>query len=274
MPGGDPDGIRTIEKSNWSGTGIVFPRSLMLEAKGRPELSRTGVYVLTGPPEESGLPRVYIGEGDPIRPRLDQHAIKKDFWTSCIAFTSKDGNLNKAHVQFIESRLVDLANAAKRCKLDNANFPALPSLSESDAADAEGFLSEMRLCFPVFGLGVFVPAPPSRRDARRLFLVGRGAKAEGEDSREGFIVRAGSEAASSEARSCPDHLKSRRAALLANGVLLATSDRLVFAQDYVFDSPSAAAGVLVGGSANGRAEWKTANGISLKEMQEAEDRAR
>ncbi len=51
------------------------------------------MYVLVGPPEESGLPRVYVGEGDPIRPRLEQHAGKKDFWTSCIAFTNKDENL-------------------------------------------------------------------------------------------------------------------------------------------------------------------------------------
>lgn len=89
--------------------GIVIPRALMGEAKRRRELDRTGVYVLVGPPEESGLPRVYVGEGDPIRPRLEQHAARKDFWTSCVAFTSKDENLNKAHVQYIESRLVALA---------------------------------------------------------------------------------------------------------------------------------------------------------------------
>jgi hypothetical protein len=135
LPGGDPDGLRTIEKSNWSGAGIVIPRALMGEAKSRRELTRTGVYVLVGPPEESGLPRVYVGEGDPIKPRLEQHAAKKDFWTSCIAFTSKDENLNKAHVQYIESRLITFAAKAKRCVLDNGNAPALPSLSEADAAD-------------------------------------------------------------------------------------------------------------------------------------------
>lgn len=136
MPGGDPDGLRTIEKSNWSGAGLVVPRSLFGESKQRRELARTGVYVLFGPPEESGLPRVYVGEGDPIKPRLEQHAGKKDFWTSCIAFTSKDENLNKAHVQYLEARLLDLAAQAKRCVLDNGNSPALPSLSEADAADA------------------------------------------------------------------------------------------------------------------------------------------
>ena len=137
LPGGDPDGIRLIEKSNWSGAGLMIPRALFSEGRQRKELARTGVYVLVGPPEESGLPRVYVGEGDPVRPRLDQHAAKKDFWTNCFAFTSKDENLNKAHVQYLEARLVGLASQAKRCTLDNRNAPALPSLSESDAADAD-----------------------------------------------------------------------------------------------------------------------------------------
>jgi hypothetical protein len=140
LPNGDPDGLRTIEKSNWSGCGIAPPRSLFGEARQRKELARTGATVLVGPPEESGLPRIYVGEGDPIRPRLEKAASDRDFWTSCIAFTSKDENLEKAHVQQLEARLVALAAQAKRCTLDNGNVPQLPSLSESDAADAERFL--------------------------------------------------------------------------------------------------------------------------------------
>jgi len=77
LPGGDPDGLRIIEKSNWSGVGIMLPRLLLGEGKQRKELLRAGVYVLYGPPEASGLPRIYVGEGDPIRPRLEQHAAKR-----------------------------------------------------------------------------------------------------------------------------------------------------------------------------------------------------
>src|SRR5690606_8002102 len=173
LPGGDPDGLRTIEKSNWNGSGIVIPRALMPEAKNRREIGRTGVYVLLGPPEESGLPRVYVGEGDPIKPRLEQHASKKDFWTKCIAFTSKDENLNKAHVQQLEARLIDLARTAKRCVLDNGNVPQLPSLSEADAADADGFLAEMLLCLPVLGVDVFSPPAAVAAEGSSLPLVVR-----------------------------------------------------------------------------------------------------
>lgn len=270
LPDGDPDGVRLIEKSNWSGAGLMIPRALFSEGRRRKELARTGVYVLVGPPEESGLPRVYVGEGDPIRPRLDQHAAKKDFWTSCFAFTSKDENLNKAHVQYLEAQLISLASQTKRCTLDNGNAPALPSLSEPDAADAEGFLAEMLLCFPVLGLGVFSTAGPAAASSRMLHLSAKGVKAEGGETAEGFVVRAGSAVVRAEVPSCHVYLKELRAALFANGVIKPTVDGFVFAQDYVFPSPSTAAGVVLGRSANGRVEWKTKDGTTLKELQEAE----
>jgi len=270
LPTGDPAGLRTIEKSNWSGCGLLVPRSLFGEARKRRELARTGVYVLVGPPEESGLPRLYVGEGDPIRLRLEQHAAKKDFWTSCIAFTGKDENLNKAHVQYLEARLVALATQAKRCVLDNANAPQLPSLSEADAADAEGFLAEMMLCFPVLGVGAFSAGAPDPKGGLELALSARGVEARGMETPQGFAVRSGSQAALSEVPSCHAYLKELRAALVENGVLKAFGDGYAFTQDYLFSSPSTAAGVVLGRSANGRIEWKTADGRTLKAIQDAE----
>ena len=267
---GDPDGVRIIEKSNWSGAGIVVPRSLFSESRQRKEFMRTGVYVLIGPSDDSGLPRVYVGEGDPIRPRLEQHAAKKDFWMLCIAFTSKDENLNKAHVQYLEARLIALASTAKRCSLDNANAPTLPSLSEADAADAEGFLAEMLLCFPVLGVSVFSKATADRRTGRDLTLSAKGIQSEGIETAEGFVVSAGSTAVEDEVPSCPAYLKELRVALLDNGVLKPSGDGYIFTQDYVFASPSTAAGVVLGRSANGRIEWKTKGGKTLKQVQEAE----
>lgn len=269
LPGGDPDGLRTIEKSNWSGAGIVIPRPLMEAAKARRELGRTGVYVLLGPPEDSGLPRIYVGEGDPIKPRLEQHAAKKDFWTRCVAFTSKDENLNKAHVQHIESRLIALAAAAKRCSLDNGNAPALPSLSEADTAEADGFLAEMLLCFPLLGLAVFTAPPPLGRGAMLLRLTGKGVQAEGMEVSDGFVVRSGSGAVAKEVESCPDYVAKLRSTLVANGVLKPSGGALVFTQDYLFQSPSTAASALFGRTSNGRVEWKTKEGKTLRQLQDA-----
>lgn len=262
-------GMRIIEKSNWNGSGLVFPRSLYPEAKRRPELERTGVYVLVGPGEASELPRVYVGEGDPPLPRLDQHMRSKDFWTWGVAFSSKDQNLNKAHVQHLEARLVELAADAKRCELDNGNVPRTPSLSEADAAEAEGFLEDMLLCFPVLGLGVFEKASSSPARGRILILKGKGIESHGFESPQGFVVRAGAGAVGREVPSIPAYLSALRRTLVGKGVLRREKDSYVLTQDYVFSSPSTAAGVLLGRSANGRLEWRTKDGRLLKGLQEA-----
>ena len=173
-------------------------------------------------------------------------------------------------MQYIESRLITFAAKAKRCVLDNGNAPALPSLSEADAADAEGFLSEMMLCFPVLGLSVFTAAAPIQKSTKLLFITAKGIKAEGMETHDGFVVRAGSGAVKGEVPSCHAYLKELRAALISNGVLNLSGDGYDFAQDYVFPSPSTAAGVVQGRAANGRVDWKTKDGKTLKDLQEAE----
>jgi hypothetical protein len=161
-----PDGRRTVDKVRWNVHAVVCPRSRFREVKTNEEFSRPGVYVLY---EKDVIPRIYIGEGDPTRPRLEQHYRKKDFWTSLILFTAQDQH-NKAHVQYLESRLVALARAAKRCILDNGNDPQLPTLADTDTTAMEVFLKEMLHICDLLGLTVFegppllplkdVPPPP------------------------------------------------------------------------------------------------------------------
>jgi hypothetical protein len=269
FPDGSSEGLRLLEKSNWTGHSIFCPRPVFAEAKSRAEFARTGIYVLLGPSGEGELPEVYIGEGDPIRPRLENHQREKDFWTTAIAFTSKDANLNKAHVQYLESRLVDLARAAKRCKLANGNAPQLPNLSEADIADTETFLAEMLLCFPVLGVTIFEkPAEKLTVESERLTLKVAGYTAYGYESAEGFVVLAGSDARGQDLAGITDFARQTRAALRENGALVSSGDRLKFTQNYEFESPSGAASVILGVSANGRTAWKTPEGRTLKQVQE------
>ena len=270
LPGGDPDGVRVIEKSNWTGVGLVIPRTLFSGTRSRAELQRAGVYFLVGPDEQSQLPRVYVGEGDPIGPRLDQHAKSKDFWTHAVAFTSKDQNLNKAHVQFLESRLIEFAKAAKRCTLDNGNAPLAPSLSESDTAEVEGFLADVLLCVPVLGYGFFDAAPLPKPMTNEFVLESKGVTARGYETATGFVVREGSRAVKTEVASIHAYLSELRRSLVEQGVLADNGNYYKVTQDYVFASPSTAAGVILGRSANGRIEWTTKDGRTLKSIQDAE----
>ena len=269
LPDGDPAGVKIIEKSNWTGTGLLIPRTLFAQAKKRPELDRAGVYVLVGESETGTLPMVYIGEGDPVRNRVEKHGRAKDFWTHAVIFTGKDQNLNKAHVQRLESRLVELATRSKRCVLDNGNVPQPPSLSDADTAEVEGFLDEMLLCFPMLGYSFFEQASDQTHlDAPTFFFRRRGTVASGAESPQGFVVRAGSRAAKGETKSCHQFLRNMRSELVRQVVLRDAGDGYELTQDYTFSSPSTAAGVMAGSNINGRKYWKTADGRTLKSVQE------
>ena len=273
---GDPDGLRIVDKSNWIGKALVFPRALLPQVKARPELAQTGVYLLLGPRPDGEGDMLYVGEGDPIRPRLESHYAQKDFWTRAIGFTTTTaGQLNKAHVQFLESRLIALAKAAKRLPLDNANQPAEPSLSEADRADMDVFLGHMLGLLPVLGVHAFEQAPkaPAAKAGPVLTCKGKGVQATGYEDSQGFVVRAGSQAVADTVPSMAQHVRGMfdlRQELISNGVLALQGALFQFTQDYTFSAPSTAAAVVLGRSANGRVEWKAADGRTLKELQEAE----
>jgi hypothetical protein len=229
-----------------------------------------GVYLLVGETSESPLPVVYVGEAESVRPRLERHGREKDFWTHAVVFTSKDQNLNKAHVKYLEARLVSLATASKRCVLDNTNVPQLPALSESDAAEVDGFLDDMLLCLPILGISYFEPPASAAVQGTQLQLTGKRLVARGYDTTQGFIVLKNSQALKTESNAILPYLAELRRQLLQQGVLRDAGSVYEVTQDYTFDSPSMAAGVLLGRSSNGRVEWKTADGRSLKSIQDDE----
>ncbi len=288
---GDPDGLRLVERSNWVGKALIFPRALLPKVKQRPELSQTGVYLLLGPREDGEGDMLYVGEGDPIRPRLESHYAQKDFWTRVVCFVAAPGQLNKAHVQFLESNLIRIAKAAKRLPLDNANQPTEPSLSEADRADMQVFLDNMLGMLPVLGVGAFELASAPLRQAmanvvtpsqpipetstsplRLLTCRGKGVLATGFEANQGFVVQAGSQAVIEpvpSARTFPGSIRLRDD-LIANGVLVRDGNVFRFAQDYIFRSPSSASDLVLGSVTNGRTSWKDASGRTLKELQAME----
>jgi hypothetical protein len=269
VPDGQVDGLRTIEKSNWDGAGIISPRSLWKDSRNRPEFGSPGVYILIGPIEGNELAqKIYIGEGDPIVDRLKDHDLKKDFWERLVAFTSsRSGGLNKAHIQHLEARMIQLAKEARRCTVVNEKNMEQPTLSERDRIQADGFLEEILLCLPVLGVHIFEKAPQPPLSKLLFKIRSKGLEATGFESPQGFVVLNGSQVGASEAPSIHEYLKSLRASLTEKGVLSTQESGWHFTMDYQFDSPSTAAGVVLGRSANGRTEWKNATGKTLKENQ-------
>jgi hypothetical protein len=158
VPNGDPQGVRIIDRMNWTGQGVVFPREKWMDTRSREAFGNPGVYVLVGLTSDDDLPTIYVGEGDGIRERIDSHYRNKEFWSWGIAFVSTNRGLNKAHVQWLEFALVAHATQAQRSHLDNGNAPQEPALTESEKADTRGFLKEVLQILPLVGLHAFEKA--------------------------------------------------------------------------------------------------------------------
>ena len=192
---GDPDGVKIVDRSNWTGWGIAFPRSAWPEVSKRKEFGQLGVYILTGPTEDADddLPTVYVGQADVVRSRIGTHFsdASKDFWDWGYAFVSKGDELNRAHISWIEHALIDLAHNSGQCRLNNTQHPKEPNLAEWERVDTQAFLKEMLRILPVLGVRVFEkPSPVVASGEPTVKTLPPGVK---KDTRDTVIVPANEE---------------------------------------------------------------------------------
>jgi hypothetical protein len=270
---GMPNGRMTCELSNWTGKAYKLPRNMIKDSSSRDELSSTGVYFLFGKPDlTSEKDVIYIGEAENIIKRLSQHLNEKDYWNEAVVLISKDDNLNKAHIKYLENRLHQIAIKVNRYKVKNSNTPTQPSISESDQAEMEEFIENIKMLVNVLGFKAFeelIQESSNNKEVSSNFFIkaARGANAQGQQTSDGFVVLKDSEIASSTVDSYPDGWKNSRQELIDNGTIIEKNEKLVFSNDYLFNSPSAAAAIVMGRSANGLMEWKNHKGKSLKDME-------
>ncbi len=272
LPRGDAKSLRTAEISNWTGKAVAAPRTELDELLSREELEKAGVYILTGTDPLTNAPRAYIGEAEVIRERLKQHRTL-EFWIAAIVFVSKDENLTKAHVRYLENRILAEAAQVGRFKLDQ-NHAGGSKLPESDREDMEVFLARIRQLLPVLGSDILAPIAQSASKSQQngvLLCRIKGAEARGQRTANGFVVFQGSTAVLQDRPSAQQRhpfAVTIRKQLLADGTLTGENGFLKFAKDSEFTSPSTAAAVIHGGGANGLLEWKTKDGKTLKELDE------
>ena len=272
LPHGDARRLRVGEVSNWTRKALAAPRTELEDLLARDELESSGVYFLLGVNPDTGGSLAYIGEAEVIRERLKQHK-SKDFWTSVVVFVSKDENLTKAHVRYLENRLLQEAKTIGRYSLENANS-SNPKLPESDREDMEVYLARIRQVLPVLGSDLLSPisgsAKPTNAQPHLVCRI-KNATATGKRTESGFVVFAKSTAVlavrpSAEAQ-YPNTIALRQR-LIQDKTLVEQDGLYAFAKDVEFTSPSAAAAVIHGGSANGLTAWKDKSGKSLKELEE------
>lgn len=266
---GEPNGRMSCELSNWSGKAYKIPRIKIKDCSDREDLTSTGVYLLFGK-DDTGKDQVYIGEAESILKRLNQQLTQKDFWNEAIVFISKDENLNKAHIKYLENRLHDIAKSANRYTVDNSIIPTQSSISESDRAEMEEFIEYIKMLVNTLGHKVFDEKrefKPKQKQESFFIKAARGADGQGEPTSDGFVVFKKSKAAATIVNSMTTNFITYRQKLIIEGVLVDKGEYFEFSDDYIFSSPSTAAVMVMGRSANGLTEWKNKDGKTLKEFE-------
>jgi hypothetical protein len=271
---GRADGMLTAEVFNWTGHVLRTPRTQLKQALMRPEAGFTGVYVLIG--EDENGPRAYIGEAEDMRLRLRDHVTSKGWWDDAILISSAANNLHKAHIKYLESRLVEIARDVAHTPLENGNTPPRSSLNEAAEANMESFIDTLMMVLPAIRVDLFLSKKSSSKDLKEIDklqsgndtpeaiiapqfhlkansgeVVARATLRLGE-----FIVHRGSRASISVKQSCSDGTMRRREQLLNAQTVIERDGWLEFLDDYAFRSPSGAADFINGYSTNGRISWR------------------
>lgn len=276
---GIANGIIKGQIDNWVGLVTYGNITQLVELASDDEIRKPGVYILSGPdPKEENPEAVYIGESENVWKRITQHNVDEDkvHFERVAIVTSKDDNLTKGHILYLESRLIEIAHGAGRATVDNKNHPEPSSLPQVDRDVMEGFLEHLQLLLPVLGLNFILPPPrhykhqqetyvpptspdspefsfSTTRQGTRIEVEARAQIINGE-----FVVLQGSTALPRIEGGYAD-LKRQ---LMRNGSLIQDNKVFQFTRDVPFNSPSAAAAVIRGQNTNGRTYWKLNNGMT------------
>lgn len=279
---GEPTGRIKCTLANWTGVAYKIPRTALDLCKERDDLKQSGIYFLFGTSDQTGNIVVYVGQagarknGEGLLYRLQEHKRNsdKDYWTEAIVFTTSNNSFGPTEISYLENRFCGLALAANRYEVKNGNDPTHGNITEEKESELEEFVDNARIVMGTLGHKVFEPLTTptiiakddSKSTTPELLLYlkrkshksGKTIEATCKQTSEGFVVLAGSQIERIDSQSIPIGIKKAR----ENAKI---SNEGVLQEDVLFRSPSYAVAFVVGGHANGLTEWKTADGVTLKD---------
>ena len=272
---GDVNGRVKCTLANWTGLAFKIPRTSLELCKDRDDLKQTGIYFLFGKDDENDNDVVYVGQagvrknGEGLLNRLFEHNRnpQKDYWTEAIAITTSNDSLGPTEISYLEHRFCQLANEANRYEVKNGNDPTPGNPSEEKKSELEDFIDYAKVIVGTLGHKVFVPLvsvenSEASTSGLELYCTRGDANAIGIRTAEGFVVKKGSKVSSECKNSCPKHVINRRQKYNEK-----INSNCMLSEDILFGSPSTAAEFVCLSSVNGRTEWKTADGVTLKELE-------
>lgn len=264
---GSPRGIKLAEITSNIELAVFIPRAQINEAGKRDEVFLPGVYFLFGESETGSRPVAYIGQSRDCLNRIKKHDQLKDFWNYAVLIVSKTRSFTQTHTEYLEQLAVEKAIEANRYELENGNNPRVFRVPETLEADLQDNFDTIKILLSTLGFPIFEALSGTARKAgTRLYCKAKTATAEGEYGNDGLVVFKGSTSVGAFSPTTNSGHFLLRDKLIQGGILQQQGDVLLFKQDYLFSSPSAAAAQIQGRNANGWVEWKDAKGKTLDEL--------
>jgi hypothetical protein len=266
LPDGSPTSIREAEITSRLVKAILFPRNKMQEVSQREMVHFTGVYFLFGTSEDGTKPLVYIGEGEDCFKRIQSHNRNKDFWTHCVIVASKTNDYNKADSKFLEHYCIDKSKEIDRYKLDNDTGSNRLYISESREHDLLDNFETAKILLATLGYPIFEEKRKAKSNKELFYCQGKDAYTVGELTDDGFLVYKEGKVNLEPTKGMNKWIGILRNRLIEEEILKKDNNVYVFQQDFIFNSPSAAAATILGRSANGWTSWKDKNGLTLDDI--------
>ncbi len=260
FPGGEPNGIKIIEVTEWNGKAFIVPRTEIGFLKERSELSESGIYFLFGEDKETGDQLVYIGESSNCANRLNLHNSEKDYWNQAFIF------LNPPDRNYLEAVTTKMAKKANRFIIKNDKQPKEEKQNEFDQVKNERYFEGINKILMTFGFSLFESIKESVVSNKFYYLKVDGVNAIAQLLDDGKLnVLINSLARKKEAPSFWGWSLNARKQFLDDGTLKEKGDGIsyVYTKDVLFNSPTAAAATTMGRPVNGWTAWKDEDGNTL-----------
>lgn len=266
--------------ANWTGVAYKIPRTALDLCKERDDLKQSGIYFLFGTSDQTGNNVVYVGQagarknGEGLLYRLQEHKRNpdKDYWTEAVVFTTSNNSFGPTEISYLENRFCGLALAANRDEVKNGNDPTHGNITEEKESELEEFVDNARIVMGTLGHKVFEPLVAEKaaadadvtvpNDEPILYFNRTNLKATGRRTSDGFVVFKGSAVSPALQKSCPENVIKLR-----NRYKEKIDANHILTEDILLTSPSAAAAFVGGSSLSGNELWKTADGVSLKNIE-------
>lgn len=268
--------------SNWTGLAFKIPRPYLEKCKDIQDLKQSGVYFLFGK-NDDGDDEVYIGQagirknGEGVLFRVSEHLKDEIYFSDAVMLTTQNNSFGPTEISYLENKFTNMAIETERYKVRNGNDPNPGNVTEEKESELEDFIEYSKMVLGVLGYKIFVSIVKKELkienkidDEEILYLNAKTKKSEKiikakcKRTSEGFVVLKGSMIEIIDSKRLPKSIKELRDKCKTNNEII--NGKLT--KNYLFNSPSYAAMFVLGISRNGKTEWKTEDGTTLKDLEE------